>query len=580
MNSVRKNGHLMKRKLTRTLGPLLALSLFTAALWALHHELKTYGLHDILSHLHEISGHALLSALSLTVLSYLLMTGYDALALRHIRHPLSYGKTALASFIGYTFSNNIGLSMIAGASVRYRLYTAWGLTPFETTQVIGFCTLTLWLGFFAVGGIIFLTEPGGFPTVLHASAFSSRPVGVLLLGLVALYLFWSFLRKPPLKIGGWLFTVPPVHLSFIQVIFASLDWLVAATVLFVLMPATPQISYGGFVFVFMTAQLAGLISQIPGGLGVFEKAVIMILSPALPAPKIIGSLVAYRAIYYLLPFLLGACFLGIQEIVRYRTAVGRVAKTFGRWMSFSVPQIMAFTTFLGGAILLFSGATPAALGRLAWLKKFMPLPAIEISHFLGSLVGGGLLLIARGLQRRINAAYVLTALLLAGGIVFSLLKGLDYEEAAILVAMLAALLPCRSHFYRSASFFEQNSTPGWTIAIVAVLICSLWLGFFSYKHVEFAGDLWWEFTFSGNAPRFLRAIVGIMAGMSFYALARLLSPTAPRAAGAGRAEMERVNAIVEKATMTYANLALLGDKSFLFSKEGNAFIMYGIDGRS
>jgi phosphatidylglycerol lysyltransferase len=142
----------MKSNLKHIFGPFLGLLLFTAALWVLHHQLKTYHLHDILKHFHELSSVTLFSALFLGILSYLIMTGYDFLALRYIHHPLSYTKTALASFIGYAFSNNIGFSMIAGASVRYRLYTAWGLTTFEITQVIGFCTLTLcpWRGSFSL----------------------------------------------------------------------------------------------------------------------------------------------------------------------------------------------------------------------------------------------------------------------------------------------------------------------------------------------------------------------------------------------------------------------------------------------
>ena len=88
----------------------------------------------------------------LTVLSYAVMTGYDVLAIHYIRHPLAYSKIGMASFIGYAFSNNIGMSMIAGASLRYRLYSAWGLSTLQITQVVAFCTLTLWLGFFTLGG--------------------------------------------------------------------------------------------------------------------------------------------------------------------------------------------------------------------------------------------------------------------------------------------------------------------------------------------------------------------------------------------------------------------------------------------
>lgn len=137
--------------LRKTLGPGLSLILFAAAVWLLHNELRTYHLKDILHAFDAIPAAHLCAAAGLTILSYAVMTGYDVLALRYIQHPLSYSKIGLAGFIGYAFSNNIGLSMIAGASVRYRLYSAWGLSALQITQVVAFCTLTLWLGFFTLG---------------------------------------------------------------------------------------------------------------------------------------------------------------------------------------------------------------------------------------------------------------------------------------------------------------------------------------------------------------------------------------------------------------------------------------------
>ena len=135
----------MKSVLRKILGPSLSLLLFAAAAWLLHNELRTYHLRDILQALSAIPGAHLWLAVGLTILSYSVMTGYDILAMRYIKYPLSYLKIGLASFIGYAFSNNIGMSMIAGASVRYRLYSAWGLSTLQITQVVAFCTLTLWL---------------------------------------------------------------------------------------------------------------------------------------------------------------------------------------------------------------------------------------------------------------------------------------------------------------------------------------------------------------------------------------------------------------------------------------------------
>src|SRR5919108_2518717 len=123
-------------------------------------------------------------------------------------------------------------------------------------------------------------------------------------------------------------------------------------------------------------------------------------------------------------------------------------------------------------------------------------------------------------------------------------------------------------------------TPGWIVAVSLVLLASMWLGLFSYKHVEYSGELWWRFAISGDAPRFLRATVGATAVALAFALARLLCPTSPAPALPSIADTEKARAIAERSPLTYAHLALLGDKAFLFSDNGTAFIMYGVEGRS
>ncbi|HDH12559.1 MAG TPA: bifunctional lysylphosphatidylglycerol flippase/synthetase MprF, partial [Nitrospirae bacterium] len=289
---------------------------------------------------------------------------------------------------------------------------------------------------------------------------------------------------------------------------------------------------------------------------------------------------AYRAIYYILPLIASVIFLGIFEIVQRRRAVAKTLRIFGRLITVLTPHVLTFGVFAGGVILLISGATPALESRLALLRGFVPEPVLEASHFLGSLAGAGLIILARGLQRRLDASYILTLILLGAGVVFSLLKGFDYEEAIILLVMFCALLTAHRHFYRKASLIGQKFTPGWTAAISTVLICTAWLGIFSYKHIEYSNNLWWQFTFTGDAPRFLRAAVGTACVVLFFAIAKLFRPAAPESSLPGLPDLEKVSAIAAMSRNTLANLALLGDKPLLFSESGSAFIMYGVEGRS
>lgn len=269
-----------------------------------------------------------------------------------------------------------------------------------------------------------------------------------------------------------------------------------------------------------------------------------------------------------------------KEILDKSQGLKRFALFFGHWIPELIPSALAFTTFVSGCILLFSGATPSVGSRLAWLKDFLPLSVLEISHFLGSLAGIGLIFLARGLQRRLDTAYIFTAFLLAAGSVFSILKGIDYEEAIALSIMLAALLPARKYFYRKASLFSEPFTIGWFAAVLAVLACTAWLGFFSFKHVGYSDELWWQFAFSGDAPRFLRALVGVAGTVFTFALAKVFFATRTRLRLPTMSDLEKAFTIVRQSKEAYANLALLGDKEFLFSEHENAFLMYAVQGRS
>ena len=236
--------------------------------------------------------------------------------------------------------------------------------------------------------------------------------------------------------------------------------------------------------------------------------------------------------------------------------------------------------FATGTILLCSGATPTVGWRLELLRDTLPLPLLEASHFVASLSGLGLLLLAHGLYRRMNAAWWLTVALLATAIVTSLLKGLDIEEAALATIALLVLLPARTRFDRTSSLLAESWTPGWMLAVVVALSTSVWLGFFSYRHVEYSSDLWWQFEFGADAPRFLRATVGAVSVALLLALARLLRPTRRRPAPPTPADLARAESIVAQHSQAAANLALLGDKSLLFNAEGTAFLMYAVQGRS
>ena len=232
----------------------------------------------------------------------------------------------------------------------------------------------------------------------------------------------------------------------------------------------------------------------------------------------------------------------------------------------------------GGFILLLSANTPIEPSRRAGLEDWLPLPFVERAHFVSSLAGALLILLARGLQRRIQEAWWLTVLLMAGGIVFSLVKGFDWEEALVLSFMLACLLPSRGHFHRRATLWTYRFTLSWWLMLLALVGATLWLGFFAARNVPYQHQLWWQFTFEGDASRFLRAAVGAGCVIAFFALAQCLRAAKPRHRETVAAEC--VERLVQLSSHANAALAYLGDKEFTVSADGSCGLMHADQGNS
>jgi phosphatidylglycerol lysyltransferase len=256
------------------------------------------------------------------------------------------------------------------------------------------------------------------------------------------------------------------------------------------------------------------------------------------------------------------------------------ARQVGVVKSWITPSGFAGATFLAGAVLLFSGATPTAASRLDWLARAVPFPLLELSHFLASVIGVTLLLLSRALARRSVAAWALSSLALGAGVVTSLLKGADYEEALLLTLILLAIVAARRSFDRKAAVFDEPWSAPWFAAVVAVVAASVFLGTFSYKHVEYSTELWWQFEMQADASRFLRASVGAGVGVLAFGLRYLLNPGPAAAPRPPDTELDHAVEVAGRFPHAYAHLALLGDKSLIWNAAGSGFAMYAIQGRT
>jgi phosphatidylglycerol lysyltransferase len=213
------------------------------------------------------------------------------------------------------------------------------------------------------------------------------------------------------------------------------------------------------------------------------------------------------------------------------------------------------------------------------MAAVMPLPLLEASHFMASVIGLLLLVLAQAIARRVDAAFYITAVALAVGSAASLLKGGEFEEATVLVLVLAALVSARCHFTRRARILERPMPGPWVAATITAIAASVWLGLFAYRHVAYASDLWWQFALDANAPRFLRASVGVTIAALAIVVRLLLGTARPKVppvdAAAPTPELDRVIALQPR-TLPY--LVFLGDKAVLWNTNRTAFVMYAISG--
>jgi phosphatidylglycerol lysyltransferase len=557
--------------------PLIGVVAFTVAGFAIHREFHDVHYQELREAFQSISFERVAFASFLSALGYVILTLYDVLAFRYVKIKMPYPRLALAAFSGYALSNNVGYSFLSGGAIRYRLYSGWGVGAGQIARIIAFCTFSGWLGFATMGGLACLLEPAGeFPSI-----FPSKLHLLLGFGLVAVtfcYLTACFSKRAPIHWRSLRFELPSGKLASLQTIVGIIDLSVASGVVYSLLRFETPLSFASFTGFFMIAILAGLVSQVPGGLGVFETVLMACLAPYAPSARIFTTLILFRILYYLVPLMTAMVVLGAYELAQRRAILGKASQTI-RALSSIAPDAFAFLTLLAGGVLLFSGATPPASGRLDILEPIIPLTLLESSHFLASLTGVALLLVARALQRRVDAAYWVVVLLLATGAVVSLIKGLDYEEALLLCVILAALLPCHREFYRKGSLLAPRLGWAWTSGILAILISAIWLGVFAHKHIEYSSELWWQFEFSQSAPRTLRATVGVSILAACFGLTHLLRP-APvgKASGSGNVS-DLIRAIVAKSDNCNAFLAMLGDKRFFLDEDNSGFIMYDIAGR-
>ncbi len=560
-------------------GPVAGLVLLIAVGFVLHRELGGHHLHDVLNHLRAIAGQTIGTAALLTAASYWLLGSFDLLALRYIGKQIAYPRVAFTAFVSYAFGHNLGVATLTGGAIRYRMYSVAGLSTTDVATVAGFCTLTSAIGLTALIGAALLLEPQRLAAALHISPTIALGIGALALLLLFAYAAWAAHAGRTLTIRGWSLQSPGASIALPQLALGIIDVALAASVLWVLLPPSADLSLPAFAGLYAMASSAGLISHVPGGLGVFESVIVVSL-PSTPRDELLGALLAYRAIYYLLPLLCAAVLFGYREFGAQRGRLSQAEVAAAAWIAPVIPQVAGSLALVAGLLLLISGATVAHGSRLDQFRNWLPLPVLEVSHLAGSVAGLGLVVVAQALFRRSRAAHHLIMWLLAAGIVASILKGLDFEEAFSLSIISAVIWLGRRSFYRPASIIRERFTPAWTATLIALVGLTAWIGFLSHRNVAYSNELWWTFALDADAPRMLRALLVVSLGAAGILFANLLGSPTIASGRASEQDLDRARLVIAESPNSLANGALIGDKRLLFNDSGKGFVMYQVTGRS
>jgi uncharacterized membrane protein YbhN (UPF0104 family) len=258
------------------------------------------------------SADQIAAAALLTLVSFLALTGYDGLALRQLNARVRYKTTALASFTSYAISFTLGFPLITAGTVRYWIYSQAGLPASKVASLTVIAGVTFWFGMVFVLGAGLAFHANAISKINHFYPLINMLIGLALLGVVLAYLVWVTIRRRHVLIKGFRLELPGLGLSLGQLALGVIDQCAAAGVLYVLLPSHAELDFLAFGATYVFACILGVASNAPGGIGVFEAAMLKAV-PVDSEEALLASLVLFRVIYYLVPFLFALAFLGAHE---------------------------------------------------------------------------------------------------------------------------------------------------------------------------------------------------------------------------------------------------------------------------
>ena len=559
---------------------LFGLSIFFVALILCWHLLKDINLCDLKNAVDKLSFKSILFACLSAIGSYLMLIGCEWSAARYAGVKLKPSVITLGGICASAIGNAIGLSALSGGAIRCRLYFKQGLTTIDVARMSIFVTLSLGFTLPLLATLAALMNTKNTSLALHLSQNSVRLISsgiICFYAGILIFLYCNRLETKPNKntqlfqLYHWSIRLPNLHLASYQFVISLIDTVLAGAILYFLLPIQPH--FTTFIMIYILALVAGVLSHIPGGVGVFEAVILAAYSSEIGAASLTVALIIYRIIYILIPLVIASFLLLINES-KHLFTMPEVKET----ETGIAAIIMAAAVFFAGVVMMFSSVLPGFNHYL--VNTFIPNKIINIAHLVASLIGVLCLLLAVGIRRRLYSAWGASIILLFLGSICSLLRGLHWIEAGTLLAIAVLLIHFRHAFYRK-SRLNVLPFPLKSFAVCFCLIAVLvWLILFIYQDVPYSHSLWWQFELDTRVPRALRATLGSFILLICIMLYWLFHPALPILNSPKREEFIKAHQIILDSDQPEGGLAMTGDKSLLFNESHTAFIMYAKRGRS
>jgi glycosyltransferase 2 family protein len=316
---------LREKQIFHKLGVLISLTIIGIACYVLYHMLRGLDFDELIGALKAKPSQSIVLAMLFVAAGYFTLTFYDLFALHTIGHyDVPYRVAALAGFTSYSIGHNVGASALTGGAVRYRVYSAWGLNAVDVAKICFVAGLTFWLGNAAVLGLGISYHPEAAAQIDRLPLWLNQVAALIILIALAGYVAWVWVKPRVVGRGQWTVTLPGGPLTLLQIAIGIVDLGFCALAMYMLVPNTPYIDFVTVAVIFVSATLLGFASHSPGGLGVFDAAMLVGLWQ-FDKEELLAGMLLFRVLYYITPFVLSLLILGVREIVLGSRAAARVA---------------------------------------------------------------------------------------------------------------------------------------------------------------------------------------------------------------------------------------------------------------